>query len=107
LQRIAALLGFEDKTAALVEIDASGAGGAVGVGERDGALEGVGVERVVGLRGLGALDGEEVAEFREEKLVVGTLGGAGFTPTRNEFPRRVVACGLVACRAGCVAHKSP
>lgn len=35
------------------------------------------------------------------------LGIAGSAPTRNESARRVVACGLVACRAGCVAHKSP
>jgi hypothetical protein len=81
---VAALFGFEHETAALVEVDASGAGGAVAVVELDGAFEDVGVEGVVWDGGVGTGKGEEVAEFGEEELVVGAFSGAGLLPALDE-----------------------
>ncbi len=79
-----ALLGLEDEAAALVEIDAAGAGGAVLMMKGDAALEDVGVGGIVGLRGVRLRDAEERAELGEEEGVVGALGGSGFLPARDE-----------------------
>ena len=68
-----ALLGFEDEAAALVEVDAAGAGGAVAVMKGDAALEDVGVVGVVGRGRVGPRNAEQIAELGEEELVVGTL----------------------------------
>jgi hypothetical protein len=57
------VFGFEDEAAALVEVDAAGGVGAAAVVEADGALEDVGVVAVVGLRRVGAGDGEQVAQL--------------------------------------------
>jgi hypothetical protein len=81
---VAALLGFEREAAALVEIDAAGAAGAVGVAEGDGALEDVGVAGVVGLARVRTRDVQEIAEFREEELIVGALGGGRALSARYE-----------------------
>jgi hypothetical protein len=66
-----ALLGFEDEVGAFVEVDEVGGGFAVGGGDVDGAVEDVVVLGVVGDGGFGVREGEGVAEFGEEKLVVG------------------------------------
>ncbi|HEV7402340.1 MAG TPA: hypothetical protein VGO11_05415 [Chthoniobacteraceae bacterium] len=77
-------LGLEDEAAALVEIDAAGAGGAVLVMKGDAALEDVGVGGIVGVRGIGLRDAEQRAEFGEEEGVVGALGGSGVLPAGDE-----------------------
>lgn len=79
-----ALLGFEDEAAALVKIDAAVRLSAVGVGEDDAAFEDVGVVVVVGARGVGVRDIEDIAQFAEEQGVVRTLGTAGSGPTIEE-----------------------
>lgn len=79
-----ALLGLEDEAAALVEIDAAGAGGAVLMMKGDAALEDVGVVGVVGVRGVRARDAEEIAQLGEKEGVVGALGGAGALPASDE-----------------------
>jgi hypothetical protein len=79
-----ALFGFEDEVAGLVEVDVVGDGGAVGVHAGDGAIEDVEVLRGIGRGGIGAGDADDVAEFREEHLVVRALGGPGVFPTGDE-----------------------
>jgi hypothetical protein len=79
------LFGFEDEAAAPVEIDELGGGGAGGgVGDGDGALEDVGVFRVVGDGGVGLREVEEGAELLEEGDVVGALGEGGGGPASDE-----------------------
>lgn len=73
----AALLGFQNEATAFIEVDAAGAGGSVSVVEVDGAFKYVGVVMVVGDRGVGTGNTEDVAEFGEEELVVGAFGGSG------------------------------
>jgi hypothetical protein len=68
---VRALLGLQHKVAALVEIDAAEADGAVAVGEAHGLFEDVGVLSVIRPGGLGRLDLQHGAQLREEKLVVG------------------------------------
>jgi hypothetical protein len=62
-----ALLRLKDEAAALIEIDAAGAGGAVLVMKGDAALEDVGVVGVVGVRGVRARDAEEIAQLGEKE----------------------------------------
>jgi hypothetical protein len=81
---LAALLGFENEVVLLVEIDEAAGEGAVGVADFDGFVEDVGVEVFDALRGLGAVDAEEVAELGEEELIVGALGAVGLMPAFNE-----------------------
>jgi len=81
---IAALLGLEHEAAALVEVDASGGRGAVGVLEGDGALEDIGVLGGFGLGWVGPRQVEPIAEFGEEKLAVGAFTCAGMFPALDE-----------------------
>ena len=75
------LLGFEDEVGALVEVNAALDGGAVGVMLRHGKLEEVtGAGVVVGWR-----DFEQVAEFEQEALGVGTFGRTGGRPVGDEI----------------------
>jgi len=69
------LFGLEYEAASFVEIDAAGTLREE-VSELDGLFKGVAVERVVGLGGIGTREFEVVAEFGEEKLVVGAFGCA-------------------------------
>ena len=78
------LLGFQDVAAALVEVDAPGARGAVRVIEGDAALEDVSVVGVVGPGRIWSRDAEEVAELGEEELVVCALRSPRGAPTGNE-----------------------
>ena len=64
---MAALFGFEDEAAPLVEIDEAGAGGGRGMAEGNGPLKDVVVLAVVGDGGIGSGDIEVVAEFGEEE----------------------------------------
>jgi len=74
------LLGFEGEAGAAVEIDVAGGDATIGVAERDGALENVGVARAVGAGGVGAGDYEQVAELGEKKILVGAFGTLGAVP---------------------------
>lgn len=79
-----ALLGFEDEAAAFVEVNAAIGLGAVGVGEDDAALEDVGVDVIVGARGVGVWDVEDIAQLAEEQGVIRSLGTARGGPTVEE-----------------------
>ena len=79
-----ALLGFEDVAAALVEVYAAGAGGAVRVMKGDTALEDVSVVGVVRLCGIRSRHVEQIAKLGKEKLVVCTLRRAGRRPAGHE-----------------------
>ena len=79
-----ALFGFADEVAGFVEVDVVGDGGAVGVHAGDGAVEDVEVFRGIGRGGIGAGDADDVAEFGEEHLVIGALGGTGVFPAGDE-----------------------
>jgi hypothetical protein len=74
------LLGFEDKTAALVEIDTAIGEGTGAGGDFDGELEGVAVGVIVRWK----RDFEEVGEGVQETLGGGDLGGLGFGPVVDE-----------------------
>ena len=65
---IRALLGLQHEVAALVEVDAAEADGAVAVGEADGLFEDVGVQRVIRKGGMRRLDLKFYAEFAQEYL---------------------------------------
>jgi hypothetical protein len=58
--------------------------GCIGVVERDRFFEDVSVFRVVRARRVGMRDSEEIAEFRQERLEIGALGGTGFLPALDE-----------------------
>ena len=80
---VGALLGFEDEVAAPVQVYAAQRG--VGrVAEADAFLEHEGVVVGASRRGPGPLDAQHVAEFGQEKLVVGALGGLRGLPAGNE-----------------------
>ena len=66
--------------AGFVEVDVVGDRGAVRVHAGDGAVEDVEVFLGIGRGGIGAGDGEDIAEFGEEHLVVRALGGTGVFP---------------------------
>ena len=51
----------------------------------DRVLEDILVAGVVCDGGLRTRDGEEVAEFGKEELIVGALGGGGVLPASDEF----------------------
>jgi hypothetical protein len=70
---LAGLLGFEDESAALVEVYAAGGGGAAELGFIDAAFEDVVVGFVGGAGGVGGREGQGVAEFGEEEREVGAL----------------------------------
>ena len=77
---VEALFGFEHEVGASVEVgDAARA-----VGERDGALEDVGVARGVGYGGVWGRGPDEGAEFDQEGLAVALLGGLGGLPAGDE-----------------------
>jgi len=78
------LFGLEDEAAAAVEVDAAGGGAAVGVVERHGALEDVGVGLGVGAGGIGARHLQHVAQLGEEELVVGAFGSLRAGPTLDK-----------------------
>ena len=82
--RVAALFRFEDEVIPTVEVDEVGGGSAVKVMNGDGLVKDVGVEVVLGACGIRARDFQEVAEFGEEKCVIGTLGGGRLLPAFNE-----------------------
>ncbi len=88
-----ALFGFQDEVAAMVEVDEIGGGGTIGMGHGDGAVENVAVFGLIGSGGIGVGDLKEVAEFREEKLVVCAFGTACGLPSGEE-------CGKIRCRLG-------
>src|SRR5690242_18945308 len=81
------LIGFEDEMGSLAKDDEVGGGGAIGVGGGDGAIEDVVVFGIVGSGGVGEGEVEEVAQFREEELVVGAFGAAGGLPASGERGR--------------------
>ena len=81
---LAALLGFEDEVAALVEVDETAGDGAVEIADFNGLVEDVGVEVLDAGGGIGAFDFEEVAKLGEEELIVGAFGGVGLLPARKE-----------------------
>jgi hypothetical protein len=72
---LAALLGLQGKAGPLVQVDPSGAGGAVAVVEGHRPLKDIVVLCVVGDGGVGSRDAENIAEFRKEQLIVGSFGG--------------------------------
>ncbi|MEX2171218.1 MAG: hypothetical protein WD851_17995 [Pirellulales bacterium] len=78
------MLRFADEAGSFVEVDPLDRVGAVAVVEADATLEDVGVVGVVLDGRLGPRDGEHVAQFREEELVVGAFGPGGFTPAVDE-----------------------
>ena len=69
-----ALLGFEDKAAAFVKIDAANGGVAVAVIHGDGSLEDIGIVAIIRLRGLGAGGVEQGAKLGQEHRIVRPLG---------------------------------
>jgi hypothetical protein len=71
-----ALFGFEDEAAAFVEVDVAVGLGAVWILENDLSVEDVGVLVVVGARGVGTGDFEDVAQLAEEEAIVGAFGAA-------------------------------
>lgn len=81
------LLGFQDKTVALVAVDPPGRAGTVGMLEVDAAFEDVVVLRVVLLRGARRLDVEQVAQVDHERLRVRLLRAAGLGPGGDEIVR--------------------
>lgn len=95
------MFGFADEVGGFVEVDVVGGGGAVGVDAGDGAVEDVVVAFGIGGGGVGARDAEDVAEFGEEHLVVGALGGSGILPAGDEgfdgFVWTMTHCGSMAC----------
>ena len=74
---IRALFRFEDEAAALVEVDAAFGDGAIAMVGDYVALEYVGVVMNFRTGGVGPVDAEEIAEFREEGLAVGAFACAG------------------------------
>lgn len=73
--RLATLLRFKHKAAALVEIDETGTGQAAGVAERHRPLEDVVILAVVGNGRSGTGNIQIIAEFGKKKLVIGSLRG--------------------------------
>ena len=84
------LFGFEDEAGAAIEVDLARGGAAVGVVERDGAFEDVGVFGGIGAGGIGVREGEEVAEFGEEEIFVGTLRALGVGPAGDKVGDGIV-----------------
>ncbi len=78
------LFRFEDETAAAVEVDLADGDAAIGVVERDGAFEDVGVFSAVGAGGIGVRESEQVAELGEEEILVGTLRALGVGPAGDK-----------------------
>jgi hypothetical protein len=79
-----ALLGFEDKAAAFIEVDSAEGFGAIGIDEDDAALEDVGVVVIFLPRWFRTRDFEEVAEFAEKEGVIGAFGARGSRPAGDE-----------------------
>ena len=79
------MLGFENEASALVEIYEARAGGSVGMFVGNRVFEDVLVAGIVGDGGVRTRDGEEVAEFGEEELIVGAFSGGGVLPASDEF----------------------
>ncbi len=77
---LAALLGFEDKAAALVAVDPAETGGAVAIVLKDAAFEDVVVGRVIGLGTPGRVDVEQPGQAVDEGLGVGEFAAAGAAP---------------------------
>ena len=67
--------------------------------EDDAALENVGVVACVGLRRVGLRQGQQLAEFGNEKLVVGAFGTARRLPAGNEGVDGIFAGVIEALRA--------
>ncbi len=81
---LAALLGFDDEGAALVEVDAAGAGRAVRILELDAALEGVDV-LVRGFdRACRFFNAEDFAQVFGERLKIRAFLAAGCAPADDE-----------------------
>ena len=90
------LLGFEDEAAAPVEVDARGGDGAVPVRLLDGAFEDVVVAIRTGARRLRPRQIEHVAEFDQEKPVIGPLlPSFAALPAVDEGVDRVGGCGSI------------
>jgi hypothetical protein len=75
LERFAALFCFQDKVIFLIEVYEAARSSAVKVVNFDGFIVDVGIEVFDTLGWLGSVDAEDVAELREERLIVGTLLG--------------------------------
>ena len=86
---VAPLFGLQDEASALVEIDAARADRAVSARKYDGAFEDVQIEPVVVPRRIWAIDTNQIAQFRQEKLTVRPLPGTGGLPAGNESGRRI------------------
>jgi hypothetical protein len=84
VRRIAALLGFEDEVATMVEVYPAWSGCTVEVLKRDCLFEDVGVEVVFRPSWIRAPDIEKVAELGEEELVVSAFSRGGLLPALAE-----------------------
>ncbi|MSU49349.1 MAG: hypothetical protein EXS37_09735 [Opitutus sp.] len=83
------LLGFEDEAGAAVEVDLARCGATIGVMERDGAFEDIGVLRAVGAGGIRVREREEVAELSQKKVLVGALRALGVGPAGDKCGNRI------------------
>jgi hypothetical protein len=81
---LAALLAFENKAAAFIEIDAAERLAAVVMPEEHVALEDVSIVGFVFAGGLGTRHIQRVAQLAHERLEIRTLRRAGFFPARDE-----------------------
>jgi len=84
-----ALFGLKDEAAVLIQIDAADGCGSITVLKVDRTLEHILVPPLVGHRGVRPGNTEEVAEFAQEKLVIGPLSGGGVPPPVDEPGRAV------------------
>lgn len=106
-------LGFHDEAAAFVEVDEVGGAFDVAVVEPDGFVVDVNVVALVLAGGVGARDGQPVAQLVAEGLEVGPLGGGRGVPAVDEvFDGRCDATimgrtGALAPHAGGKAERRP
>lgn len=92
---LAALLGFEDEAAALVQVDIVGGIAAVFMAGNDAALENIGVVVLSLDRRFGLVHADQAAEFGQKQLIVRAFPATRGTPARDKARNRVV---IVSCR---------
>ena len=85
---------LHDEGVAPVEVNASGAGRVVRVGEPDRVLKPVAIARGIARCRARPIDVQHVAQLDGERLEVGAFGGAGLRPPRDEGLDRVLALRL-------------
>jgi hypothetical protein len=81
---IAALFGFQNEAATLIQIDEICGGRAVKLFEYHGFVDHIRVRVFIGCAGVRPDDSNEVTQLRQEERIVGAFRGRGSFPARDE-----------------------